>query len=253
MWQSLFTDMFNSLKPTCKDFPETLILSIHLFNISKGLECTGLQEDDPISSDLLPEGWNKNPHLYSFRYTFRTLTLYQKVLKITSNKLTLHTVRSDQDDKVYQHSISLQDLKIDPLSDDLSQSLTCKVLLPYEEQVLAKVIESSNEEKNKEKEEKRKEEAGKVKKERSVLRDEVPFVNRQPFGVGPFGMPNSNPYSSPFGVGNRVGPNHPIFQNPPGSRWDPPDPFFMPPNPDHFPPPGPFPPFQPFGRGGGFL
>ena len=245
--------MFNSLKPACKDLAETIVLSIHLFNISKGFECTGLQEDDPVSSELLPESWNRSSQLYSFRYTYKSLTIYQKSLRITSGKLSIHTVRNDQNDKVFQHSISIPELNLAEDSPNLVESLITSVLRPYEEQVLQKFLSESAS---------KPEAKSKVPEKGSSLLEDVPNP-RRPEYRGPGGIPNSNPYSgpftpanpfSPFGhfPGNRVGPNHPIFQNPPGARWDPPDPFYMPPDPDHFPPPGPFPPFNPFGRGGYF-
>jgi hypothetical protein len=252
MWQSLFTDMFNSLNQPSFSVPETVVLGIHLFNISKGLECTGLQEDDEVSSDLLPHNWNHNPQLYSFRYAFKSISIHQKLLKLGQTKLSIHTVRSDQSSKVFQHTIETSELEADLNSDNFIQALTTKILLPYEEQIIKKLelTESAKKVENKQNE----------GKKRSSLQDDAPFGiphGAGGFGVpygggygGPFGGVPSNPYANPFGVGNRVGPNHPMFANPPGSRWEPPDPFFMPQNPDHFMPPGPQGPFQPFGRGG---
>lgn len=249
--------MFSSLNNENLSLPESVVLSIHLFNISKGFECTGLQEDDPTSSDLLPDSWNRNTQLYSFRYTYKSTTIFQKLLKMTQKNLSIHTVCSHQPSKVYQHTIDLTEIEPDHHSGNLIQSLITKILTPYEDQLLKKLEFNENAKKPEAKESQ--------EKKRSILEDDVPYGvpynSRGPFAGNPFGGVPANPYSSPFGVGNRVGPNHPIFANPPGSRWEAPDPFFMPrnpdhfmpQNPDHFMPPGNQGPFQPFGRGGGYF
>ena len=55
MWRSLFMDMYGELVKNCSGLSESVALGIHIFNISKGLQCTGLQEDDKETHDIVPE------------------------------------------------------------------------------------------------------------------------------------------------------------------------------------------------------
>lgn len=55
MWKSLFDDLFQNLEGACRDNQEKAILGIHLFNIAKGYQCTGLLENDPRSESLIPD------------------------------------------------------------------------------------------------------------------------------------------------------------------------------------------------------
>ena len=154
-------------------------------------------------------------------------------------------MRSDNNDKIFHYSIDLTTFTVDSNSNDFLEVLAERVLSPYEKAILSDlmIIDSSSKKVSERPE----------NKQRSLLED-------QPYGVPYRGglFPSSNPYSNPFGnpmPGNLVGPNHPIFGNPPqpqGLRWEPPAPFFMPPNPGFFPPPGP-PGFNIFDPSNGFL
>ena len=249
MWKSLFMDMYESLAEVCSDLSEAVVLGVHVFNISKGLQCTGLQDDDPSSHDMLPEGWNRNRQLYSFRYLSKSLTVSEKFIRINSTKLNIHAVRSDQPEKILHFPIDLSGLVSDYAGTAFAEALIAAVLLPYEREVLGSLVgESSAPAVDRPKEENSRRP---VAKTRSVLEDDsVPFG--LPYSRG--GFQNSNPYSSPFmSPGDLVGPGHPIFaRNPPGrgARWDPVGPFYMPGFPDHFQPPGPHGPPGPPGSGG---
>lgn len=54
MWKSLFTDLYQNLINSSDDTNERIVLGIHLFNIAKGLQCTGLQETDVETNEILP-------------------------------------------------------------------------------------------------------------------------------------------------------------------------------------------------------
>lgn len=236
MWKSLFMDMYESLADGCKDMNEAIVLAVHIFNVAKGMQCTGLQEDDPACGDILPEGWNSNPQLYSFRYSSKSLTIYEKLLRVNPVKINIHAVRSDQNDKIFHFSVDLNEIASDYEGPEFTESLIEKVLIPYEQEIISNFVTgpalTSKKEPVTEK--------NQIKKHKSILEDDeipfgIPYVRRD--------FQSSNPYSNPFGVpGNLIGPGHPIFAGNPvnrkGPRWDPPGPLFAP-NPDHFPsPPG---------------
>src|SRR4051812_34671343 len=51
------------------DKTQQLILFIHGVNLSSGLKCTGIYEDDPESDYILPQNWNLHQEgIYSLRY-----------------------------------------------------------------------------------------------------------------------------------------------------------------------------------------
>ena len=234
----MFVDTYESLAEGCSEIGEAVVLGVHVFNISKGMQCTGLQDDDPESHEMLPEGWNRNRQLYSFRYLSKSLTVYEKLIRINSAKLNIHAVRSDQTDRILHFSIDLSGLVTDFEGTDFTETLISSVLVPYEKEILSNLVGDSNipmHDKPKEDTSKRP-----VTKARSIFEDDsVPFGI--PYTRG--GFQHSNPYASPFiNPGDLVGPTHPIFGRVPpgrGVRWDPVGPFYMPSYPDHFPPPGP--------------
>lgn len=127
MWKSLFMDMYESLADGCKDMNEAVVLAVHIFNVAKGMQCTGLQEDDPACGDILPEGWNSNPQLYSFRYSSKSLTIYEKLLRVNPVKINIHAVRSDQNDKIFHFSVDLTEIASDYEGTEFTESLIEKV------------------------------------------------------------------------------------------------------------------------------
>lgn len=241
MWKSIFQELYQNISPNASDLHESVILGIHSFNVSKGYKCTGLQEDDPQSEVILPELWNSNFHLYSFRYSYKqNANLYLKLVRLTDSKMTIHAVRSDQEDKIRTFSLNLDEIR--KLRDEgkaLGQVIIDNVIPVYLNEILNKLADEPK---------------------KTELREPV----QRHYGIPANPMPNSNPYGgnpypgfipdNPYGPGvplimpdpggNMVGPQHPIFgQQPrPGVRWDPVNPFNNPENPDHFPPPGGFPP-----------
>lgn len=60
MWKSVYTDLYNSLEQNGTSPLEKTVLAIHCFNVAQGMQCTGLREGDPLSDDILPEGWKAN-------------------------------------------------------------------------------------------------------------------------------------------------------------------------------------------------
>ncbi|CAG9324769.1 unnamed protein product [Blepharisma stoltei] len=245
MWQSIFQDLYQNLSSNAKDRSESIILGIHLYNISKGFQCTGLLEDDPVSQEILPPLWNTNTHIYSFRYILKpNINLYVKFVKLAETRLTVHAVRSDQDDKIRSFNIEMEEInKKCEEGKEITEVIINEIIPVYNREILNKINEEKKEEK------------------KVDLRD---YRGPKPYGVPYGGIPFSNPYNpfpgylpqsgNPYGPGvplifpdpsgNVMGPNHPIFgQQPrPGVRWDPVNPFPDPEYPDHMRPPGGFPP-----------
>lgn len=229
MWRSLFQDMYTSLSDNCNDVQESVVLGVHLFNVSKGLQCTGLQEEDLESQEILPENWKSNPSIYSFRYRSKSVTIHQRFLRLTENKINIHALRTDQLDKIIHFTINLNQIPTQVKTQEFYNKLIEDILIPYEKEVLSLLIPGDTT---------KKEDKKVDNKKKSILEDDGPSFN--PYPRNP--LVSSNPYGFPFGgaPGNLVGPNHPVFSNPQpyGARWEPPAPFFMPPSPDNFNPPG---------------
>ena len=179
MWKSLFVDMYQTSIASCKNIHESVVLGIHFFNISKGLQCTGLQEDNKEINETIPENWNKNSQLYSFRYSFKSVIIYQKLLRASSIKLNIYSACSDQKDNILYFSFDLSEILSDYPSSNFIDILIEKILIPYEKEVLLRLVEISS----------GLEEKPKLEKVKSILEDDsVPFgiPLEQTYGKNPY-------------------------------------------------------------------
>lgn len=175
MWQSLFVDMFDSLSQSTHDQTESIVLAIHLFNISNDFQCTGLLENDDVSFDILPQNWNANHQLYSFRYSYKSLNIYQKFLRINESKLNVYTIRNDRNDKIINFSVDPSNVNIESEETKLAELLIETVLEDYKENVLKELGLEEAKTPTSEK---------KLVKQKSLLHDKsVPFG--EPIGHSP--------------------------------------------------------------------
>jgi hypothetical protein len=174
MWQSLFFDLFAGLCQSPKDLSEAVVLAVHLFNVSRDLQCTGLSENDPQGYEILPKAWNLNQQLFSFRYSSGELQVYQKFLRINEEKLNIYTIRSDRNDKIINFSVDLTVINCQLQGEEFTKELVEKVLREYESQVLT-ALEISRDEKVLKDEEESKD-LNAFTRQKSLLEDDsVPF------------------------------------------------------------------------------
>lgn len=173
MWQSLFVDMFENLSQTVHDQTESIVLAIHLFNVSNDFQCTGQQENDAVSFDILPQNWNANHQLYTFRYSFKSIKIYQKFLRINESKLNIYTIRSDRNDKIINFSINPSAVIKESENSSLVEVLIGSILQQYKENILAVLGLDEVEDP---KDDESINSAPKLEKQKSLLHDEsVPF------------------------------------------------------------------------------
>lgn len=179
MWQSLFFDLYSTLYQNSKDLTEAVVLSVHLFNVSKDLQCTGLSENDQVGYEILPKGWNLNQQLFSFRYSVGEVNIYQKFLRISEEKLNIYTIRGDKTEELVNYSVDLTTIDCQLQGTEFVKELMEKVLKGYEVSVLTEldIVHLQEEKEEKEKvTETENEESGGLVKQKSLLEDEsIPF------------------------------------------------------------------------------
>jgi hypothetical protein len=74
-------------------------LLVHCFFINAGFNCTGIQEDDIKTDNVLPSGWlfGDKDKLYSFRYEDSNdveSEIYVKMLGLNEATLVVNAIRS---------------------------------------------------------------------------------------------------------------------------------------------------------------
>lgn len=198
MWQSLFVDMFENLSQSVHDQTESIVLAIHLFNVSNDFQCTGQQENDEVSYDILPQNWNANHQLYTFRYSFKSVKIYQKFLRINESKLNIYTIRSDRNDKIINFSINPSAVIKESENSSLVDVLVGSILQEYKENILDELgLESVESVKVEETAESR----PKLEKQKSLLHDEsVPFGVPVVEHLGELNPHHSGQYGGSHGV-----------------------------------------------------
>jgi len=233
-----------------------LILLAHAMNLTNGLVCNGLLEDDPENQAILPANWKNDVEgVFSFRYIEPTTkeTFFFKFVTEEDN-VDVNAVSVKANDKLFSFELKAKDYpKLD--SDTIK-----KIHQKYKTEFLDKFLPE--------------------KKEESYGGGGYPIYTKPDFTIprgdprtepnplGDYGRKDIDPFSAgPFG-GNLVGPNSNIFQQggiqqQPKIRFDPFGPGKVDPT-DPDPDSGffPFDPFNkkpgfgpkrdPFGGGGGF-
>lgn len=240
------------------------ILLIHASNLSEGLKCTGILEDDSEGDYILPPNWNKDSEgVYSFRYHDAKAkdTLYFKL--VTEDTLIdVNAVTASKNDKIVSLNFNISDYT------QLDTPNISEIYKRYRNEFLVNILPYL----------KRTEEPAKREPERRFIIEDAP---RDFFWNAPRNnFPGQNPLNdygrndlypvpqNPFGInsgGNLLGPRNPLWQggqpipgnNPGGIRFDPVGPGNIDPtnpDPDIFLPQGPLrnDPRNPFGGRGPF-
>ena len=235
--------------PQAESPTERLVLGLHIYTISRDFQCSGLREEDAETEDMVPAGWNRNKQVFSFRYKHSSgCLLYVKAVKVGERALTVHSLRSDAQGKIWTWKVPAEMMAELETNAAPMDYLIATILPAYQQEILDKtfpVPKSS-------------------KPTNSLLIEQhpapVPAWNQPsaPYGPNfypPVGASDLYP-GMPYLGGGLVGPQHPLFQGAQGRRppirFDPLGPFEQIPgqrNPDHFPPPGGF----GGGFGGGFI
>jgi len=198
-----------------KDKKEQLILFIHAANLTSGLKCTGILEDDPESDYVLPPNWNQHQEgVYSLKYSNpkNKEAIYFKFIA-EEWLVDVNAVRSTKTGRIY--SSSFKEIK------ELNESSLEKILTTYKKEILDPIND---------KEPKTEEKTESNDNRRDPLRvypDENPFWRSRnvpaPRGnpFGDYGISDLNPVpldpfgEIPTGQGNLLGPNNPIFSQGP--------------------------------------
>lgn len=226
--------MLSSLSGEYKDDFERGVLGVHFYNVAANWECTGLLEDDPPATDLLPPGWNVNRQLYSFRYKQADKKYQLKIIRASPTSCSIHGLRSDFNEQIFSSNIDLSNFLNSVNSCEFIALLDSEILQQYNREVLAKVKALAN----------------KPSQAAYGVPAHLPPPANPTLPYNPM-MPAHPGLMDPEPL---MGPRHPIFGQSPASniRWDPINPF-----PDNFHPPefnNPFGgPRGPFGGGGGFF
>jgi len=252
MWQSLFRDLFEGLVQQAESPTERLVLGLHIYTVARELQCSGLREEDEETEEMVPAGWNRNKQVFSFRYKHASgCSLYVKVVKVGERAITVHSLRSDAQGKIWTWKIPAEVISEVESNGATTDYLLSTVLSMYQQEILDKTFP-----------------APKPVPSNPLLIEHHPA--QSPVWAQP-SMPYGSQFYPPVGAsdlypgmpslgGGLVGPQHPLFQGAQGrrqpGRLDPLGPFEQVPgqrNPDHFPPPGGFGGGFGSGFGGGFI
>ncbi|XP_058460411.1 proteasome inhibitor PI31 subunit [Malaya genurostris] len=256
--------LFKSVEATIQTKSDVLIAVVHWYLIKNSFRNVGIGDDKTLSdgeetSELLPDGWNSNPHSYSLRYMNNGQlyilhgidsegTMIVNLLQVKTLNVSNTTFQIEDTVKAVKGSATTMITELPSVLDRIRMQLLVPVFESNKKDGETQTAQSSKEP---------------VKTEREpsslIIGPRLPgrLPGSDPLGVGNVGRGDLDPFGrggggmifeppggfNPLGNLRQPGP----FGNIPGARFDPfgpvvgnnPRQFRNPdPNPDHLPPPG---------------